>query len=118
MTNLFKETTRTLEKHGKSFADIKQIHGDHFKISISNFITVATRTNYDDGFGAQEVASDLTIKGDGFIMVRYEYDGAEGWQYIDTEIDNSLVLKDITRLSKNFDDIGWQTLKDLNQEVE
>ncbi|MDU0406154.1 hypothetical protein ML8HA_01956 [Lactococcus lactis] len=37
------------------------------------------KTNYDSGYGGQEIAYNLMIKGNGFIMTRGEYDGSEWW---------------------------------------
>lgn len=79
--NLFKETVEALEKNGKTINDIVAIQCNDFRIDIDNFIEVAKATNYDKGYGSQEVACDLVIIGDGWWMERAEYDGAEWWKF-------------------------------------
>lgn len=81
--NLKTETGECLAGHGKTFGDIKIVCGDDFNIPVDNFLSLAD-TEYDNGFGGQEVARDLTLIGDGFVMIRTDYDGAEAWRYIDT----------------------------------
>ena len=87
------------------------------------FKKLAKETNYDNGYGAVEIAEDLIIEGKGFRMIRGEYDGSEWWDYILLEnfIGNE-ELKDIRVLSvensnkilgNNY--IGWKSLKMLNE---
>ena len=40
------------------------------------------KTNYDEGWGSQEISEDLKIIGKDFIIVRNEYDGSEWWDFI------------------------------------
>ena len=78
--NLLSETVSVLHKHGKTFGDVKWIGTSGFTISKDNFISVADR-EYDNGFGAPEVATDLVIVGDDWWLERFEYDGAESWEF-------------------------------------
>ena len=72
---------------------------------------------YDDGFGAQEIASDLIIVfSDGFKLERHEYDGSEYWvtqkPFIMPEI-----TKPIVRLSVPESKIGWMTVEEIAKEI-
>lgn len=79
--NLFKETVEVLEKNGKTINDIIAVQCHDFRIEVENFIEVAKKTNYNNGYGHQEVACDLVIIGNGWWMERSEYDGAEWWAF-------------------------------------
>lgn len=79
--NLLKETIEVLEERGYSFDDVESIQGRDERISVERFKTLADK-EYDDGYGAAEVATDLVIlMKDGSWFSRWEYDGSEGWQY-------------------------------------
>jgi hypothetical protein len=77
--NLAKETQAVLKENGRSKNDILWIGCREFK--IDNFWEVAAKTDYDNGYGSQEIASDLIIVGKDFIMRRREYDGSEWWEF-------------------------------------
>lgn len=81
--NLREETLNCLERHGKSSQDVVAVCGLEFSIPWDNFISLAD-TDYDNGFGGEEVACDLKIIGKDFVMVRRGYDGSEWWCYIGT----------------------------------
>ena len=82
MTNLFEETIRAMSHHDKKVDDIAWIGGSSFYIDLSTFIKAAKQTDYDSGYGAQEVAPDLIIAfNDGSWLSRGEYDGSEWWRY-------------------------------------
>ena len=83
--NLWKETINKLESNRKSFDDVMIICGNDFQITKDNFERIAKKTDYDNGYGGQEVAHDLKIIGDGFTMIRNEYDGSEWWEFISNE---------------------------------
>ena len=36
---------------------------------------------YDESYGAQEVADDLLVVGDDWWLERHEYDGSEWWEF-------------------------------------
>ena len=53
-----------------------------FAVSWQEFKEIARDVWYDPGYGSQEVAFDLVVVlRDGSWLSRWEYDGAEGWQY-------------------------------------
>ncbi len=85
----------------------------------ANFEEVAD-TEYDAGFGAQEVASDLMIVGDDWWMTRSEYDGSECWAFHRLPSKPSIMtaIRALTVPQANalFDSnhIGWCDLTALN----
>ena len=79
--NLLKETEEILKLWGKSLDDITCVFGDEFQITIDNFIEIAKRTDYDDGYGLEEIATDLIVAGKDFWLERHEYDGSEWWEF-------------------------------------
>ena len=80
MSNLLNETIEYLEGHGKTISDIKWVGCRDFWIDISQFLELAN-VEYDDGYGAPEVATDLIVVGDGWWIERHEYDGSEWWEF-------------------------------------
>ena len=80
--NLLKETTYAITKYDKTWEDVSWIGSYDFYVSITDFIESAENTNYDNGYGSQEVARDLIIYfKDGSWLSRAEYDGSEWWKY-------------------------------------
>lgn len=80
MKNFKEETLGVLKFNGKTIKDIKWIGNEKGYIPIDEFFKKAN-FEYDAGYGAQEVAADIIIVGDEFIMTREEYDGSEWWKY-------------------------------------
>lgn len=114
MTNLWKETIDVLKEWGSTFEDVIAIYGNDFKITKENFKEVAQKTEYYSGYGAPKVAIDLKILGRNFIMIREEYDGAENWQYICIPDISSFNNETLNIKKLATDEIGWETLKELN----
>lgn len=110
MTNLWEETIEFLKENSKTFEDVLYIQGGDFKVTKENFEIVAKKTDYDDSFGAQHVATDLVLVGDGWWIERCEYDGSEWWEFktIPTEKDK---VVPILYLDRGL----WDTLKDINE---
>ena len=80
--NLFEETENKLLAFSKKWSDISWIGGDDFYITIPQFVAAAKETNYDCGYGSEEVATDLVICfNDGSWLSREAYDGSEWWKY-------------------------------------
>lgn len=44
--------------------------------------------DYDPGYGTQELMG--VVYGDGFVVLRHEYDGSERWQYVSYKIPTDL----------------------------
>lgn len=78
--NLYEETLKKLEEEGLSFDGIMFISMDGYRMTVDTFKELAARTNYDSGYGEQEINSSLTIWGMNWVMYRCEYDGSEWWE--------------------------------------
>ena len=79
--NLLDETLEALTLNGKSPSDVLWCGSTDFCFTWEDFKAVAERTNYNAGYGGQEVAVDLVIVGDGWWLERAEYDGGEWWEF-------------------------------------
>jgi hypothetical protein len=122
MINLLTETLEVLTKNGKSEKDIIWLGCDDFQITWENFKEVAAKADYDNGYGSSQVAPNLKIVGNGFVMIRGEYDGSEWWDYYGTSETPIKTLK-ITALTINQADedlrdttlsCGWEDLAKIN----
>lgn len=111
MTNLWKETIRVLEEHGKTFENVEYIQGTDFGITKENFEKIAKKSDYDSGFGAARVAEDLVVVGDNWWIERHEYDGNEWWEYKEKPKQTN-EIKEIWNLAGGRCD----TLAELNEE--
>ena len=109
MRNLWEETMEVLKDHGKTFDDVKFIQGNDFKITKENFEQVAKKTNYDSGYGAAHVATDLVVVGKNWWLERGEYDGSEWWEYKESPKQVNEV-REISHLAGGL----WPTLEKLN----
>ena len=112
MSNLLQETTEKLTKCNKTWNDVLWIGGSDFTISIEDFKNLANR-EYDDGYGAPEVAEDLKIVGEDWWLERAEYDGSEWWAY-KSYPKKPLEQKSVKRVITS--EIGWQTLAEMQKE--
>ena len=108
--NLLEETKKMLKDNHKTINDIKWIGTDKYYIDINEFLEKAD-VNYDDGYGAPEVATNLKIVGDDWWMERHEYDGSEWWEFksMIKKPNKKLELK--TLFAKS---VGWETLEEAN----
>lgn len=100
----WEETITRLEENGKTFDDVEWIGGDDFEISKENFKRISNFI-YDDGYGCQEVAEDIKLVGKDFIMIRWEYDGSEGWQFIKTKPTG--IVREINNLAESEAETYW-----------
>ena len=80
MTNLKTETIEFLGMFGKTPDDIVWVGCPQYKIPTERFWELAD-VEYDDSYGAAEVAVDLIVVGADFWLERHEYDGSEWWEY-------------------------------------
>ena len=106
--NLLKETKRELKEHGKSLKDINWVGCDEFTIPLENFVACADE-EYDDGYGAQEVATDIVVVGENWWLERHEYDGSEWWEYKELPHKPSNE-KHVERVIGDL----WKSLEELN----
>lgn len=111
-TNLLQETARQLTEHGKSGAGVLWVGSRDGKrvISWDDFVRIADFT-YDNGFGGQEVASDLVVVGNGWWLERHEYDGAEGWEFKTTPQREDAAARFTTVRNGN----SWATVEEMNR---
>jgi len=113
--NLLQETLEDIKQTDHTFEDIIFIGSESsgYSCSWEEFVLLAD-LEYDEGFGAQEVASDLKIVfSDGFTMLRHEYDGSEEWIY-SRPFKMPDDKKQIISLFTNH--VGWDDLKKINAE--
>ena len=80
--NLWEETIEVLKSYSLTWDDVEAVILDYSNITIpkENFEEVARKTNYDKGYGAVEIRSDLKIIGWNWWLERAEYDGSEWWE--------------------------------------
>lgn len=81
--NLLKETIARMKANGKTPEDVSWVGSKDGKYAMEwgDFAKISADVEYDNGFGAQEVATDLVVVGDGWWMERKEYDGSEYWDF-------------------------------------
>lgn len=107
--NLKEETRAVLKEHGKTAQDVLWCGNKEFGyFSFSELLEIAP-TDYDNGYGGQEIAKDLYIVGDDWWLERHEYDGSEWWEFKSLPKKPSIHKKPRTVCS------GGETLKEMNQ---
>ena len=79
---------------------------------MRDFVKLAKDTNYDNDYGKQFVASDLTIITTIGRFVRAEYDGLEWWKFIENKVPYRKYYDVTSLVSKE----GWQTLAQIYEE--
>ena len=109
MQNLYEEIINILTSHNRSINDIKYIimpdtskdrwNDNIYEVDIDNFMEIAKRTNYDDGYGRTEIPKNLKIVGDYWWLERNEYDGSEWFEY------KTLPIRPATKI--NIERIKW-----------
>ena len=104
MINFWEETMDALKDNGKTFDDVEWIGGNDFEISKENFKRISNFI-YDDGYGSQEVAKDIKLVGKDFMLIRWEYDGSEGWEYI--KIKPTGIIKEVNNLAESEAELYW-----------
>ncbi|MCW6701457.1 hypothetical protein NH288_05080 [Anaerococcus sp. NML200537] len=100
--NLWEETLNDLKENSSSWEYVNFISCDGFRITKDNFKDIAVNTDYNNGYGRQEIASNLKLYGNDFVMIRLEYEGSEWWEYIPTKPDKNLEIKTISRLIYDY----------------
>lgn len=110
--NLFEETCDAFKHHGVEWDDVIWIGGDDFEMPLRDFVRLAKETDYDEGYGRQWIASDLTIITSVGRFVREEYDGLEWWKFIPSTVPYRKYY-DVTSLKS---ETGWQTLAEIYKE--
>ncbi len=111
--NLLEGTILVLQEYGKTPGDVSWVGSadGEFVISWYGFSKISD-VEYDNGYGAQEIASDLVVVGRSWWLSREEYDGSEGWQYNTLPI-ITLNYSAFHRVVVTSTEVGWRTLKEL-----
>ena len=80
--NLLNETRDILLSNNKTFDDVLFVGDEatHTKVTVKEFLEHAN-FEYDDGYGLEEINTDLILVGKDFWLERHEYDGSEWWEY-------------------------------------
>jgi hypothetical protein len=112
VANLLTETVYVLSQHDKTPYDVLWVgsRDGEYAISFDEFSEIAN-IEYDNGYGGQEIATDLVIVGDDWWMDRHEYDGAESWDFHTKMKKSSAPKKFITVYS----DESWSSIKEMNR---
>jgi len=107
--NLLEETLYAIKRRGKTIDDIIWIGNcdGTLIVPVSNLKTILN-VEYDSGYGAQEIASDLVIVGKDWWMERHEYDGAESWNFKKLPI-----LAPSPKLTDRVKGGMWNTLEEI-----
>lgn len=112
--NLLQETKDALVAHGKRPVDVMWVgdcDGTH-SLDWDGFCKLAD-VDYDNGFGAQEVAKDLVVVGVDWWLSRSEYDGSEWWSF-----ESKPVLAKSSRLPTRLvvtgKEGGWLSLGEMD----
>ena len=116
MTNLLEETLERMKGVGLGPEDIVFIGSADNEYSMSGWreFKALADVEYDDGYGAPKVATDLEIRfQDGTRFVRAEYDGSEWWDAVIPRVNPESSTKPITRLIVSPKEIGWMTIAEL-----
>lgn len=115
MANLLEETREAITNSGHTESDIVFIGSEKtgHQCTWDEFCVIAN-VEYDEGYGAAEVAQDLIIVfSDGQKLWRGEYDGSEWWEH-STLFKQPEASLPIHRLIVGEGRTGWVDLKDLN----
>lgn len=96
MRNLLEQTISVLSGYNKTSKDVEWIGISNSQQNNFNAYDLDNETfgymlwqdfqkianiKYDNGFGGQEINSNLLVVGKDFWLERHEYDGSQWWQY-------------------------------------
>lgn len=119
MSNFKKETYEAIEKSGHKRDDVMFVgsYDGEYRIDIDKFDKISD-FNYDKGFGAAEIATDLIVCfKDGSYLEREEYDGSEWWRFVEPlKYTTNDEYKDFNYLKIRDGMIGWRSVKEINGE--
>lgn len=78
--NLLEETVGKLSENNLKPKDVRWVGTNKGSTTWKQFKKLADR-EYDDGFGGEEVNTELLVVGDDWWLERHEYDGSEWWEF-------------------------------------
>lgn len=117
--SLWDETLETLKENGKDWENVYWICIGNKRMHKADFERYAKKILYKPWcFGGNTISLNLRLYGLKFMMIRWEYDGAEAWTFLDTEPPSEYTMtKDAKVL---FDDLAWDCgwRKDFEKEQE
>ena len=116
MINLLEETKDSIIKSVHTESDIVFIGSEQsgHQCTWDEFMVLAD-VEYYSGYGSPKVAEDLIVVfSDGEKLRRFEYDGAEGWEYLPA-FNRPNVSLPIKNLVCTPEQIGWVTLAECNE---
>jgi hypothetical protein len=111
--NFLQETIQAVIESGHTTEDVMFIgsRDGKYRLKYNEFAELAN-FDYDNGFGGQEIASDMIIYFyDKSYITRGEYDGSEWWEY-NEPLDYS--DKDDYKSFKNMRGM-WDSIHQLNK---
>lgn len=106
--NLLNETRDILLSNNKTFDDVIFI-GDratYTKVTVKEFLEHAN-VEYKNGFGIEEINTDLILVGKDFWLERHEYDGSEWWEYksmpnVNDFVDGAVYIFDEAKMNAKY----------------
>ena len=111
MINLLEETKRVIEENNHGVDEVKWLGSANFGwFKWEDFEQIAD-IEYDNGYGAPEIAQDLLVVGEDWWLERHEYDGSEWWEFKTTpsKPDGYSKPKGLKAII-----IGWEDLSEIN----
>ncbi len=108
--NLLSETLDCLASCGKNQSDVRWVGSTNYGyFDWEHFVKIAD-VEYDNSYGATEVAKDLVVVGDDWWLERKEYDGSEWWVF------KKLPIKPQNKIEPNKVTGGYErSLRALNE---
>lgn len=124
--NLLKETEEILRKHGKQIEDVWyaalffDLYDDMFTVNLGGAHSAkdfevfknALDTDYDNGFGGQEVFGFIVLNDTNWIE-RHEYDGSEWWEYKEMPNMTRKTGLEVKKLSEQEEFMKWDIIEML-----
>ena len=109
--NLLEETIEILNDNGKTIEDIEWIGTSKHFVDKEKALKLFD-CYYNNGYGAQKVATNLLVVGKDWWLERREYDGSEWWEF------NKMLEKPKEEL-EIISVIGgmWDTLEELQEKL-
>jgi hypothetical protein len=82
LVNLLDETLEVLKKYGKNEKEVEWVGSEEWGwFTWEEFKEVARDVWYDNGYGTEEIATDLVVVGSDWWLERHGYDGKEWWVF-------------------------------------
>ncbi|MEE3324163.1 MAG: hypothetical protein VZR33_02425 [Methanosphaera sp.] len=82
MINFYEEIENILKEYNKSINDIIWIGTKNYKVNKEKFLEDSKHLKYDNGYGLSIINENLIIAGINWHLVRWEYDGSEGFTFV------------------------------------